>query len=176
MIPVTFQKEMDRLADTFGAYKNERMQLIWLEVKDMPDDWFRATVNDLIGSQRQAPLVDNFRDAVTQWRESDWKQKKKQYAEEAQAFTTRFQSEDLKLICDTIGKRVEGALDDHQWTSFLRMINITAHDSKFNLCNYCEESGILFRKEGDYEFVYRCSCAYGDRHSNLKTLNMGHRI
>lgn len=173
MQPANFQRGMDRLSETFGAYKRERMQLIWLEVKDVPDEWFEKLCSELIGSERQAPLIDRFREEVAKLREQSWRQQKQVYKEEAKVWSSRFGAEDLQMICGAIRRRMSGGMPDADWHSFLKLLKITATECQKFSCERCSESGIVFRREGDYEFAYRCVCRFGDRYPKL-TLNMGY--
>lgn len=58
-----FDKQIDRLRETFGAqhYRDERVGLIIVEVRDMADEWMTRACNLFIGEFRQAPLLPDFR-------------------------------------------------------------------------------------------------------------------
>ncbi len=170
MTPLTFQTEMDRLSDTFGAYKRERMQLIWIEVKDGPDDWFREFVNELIGTERQAPLLDKFREGISKYRERSWKREKQIHQEHVHG--SMMSNDDIQTVCQGILRRIERGMDNKGWDSFIHTLKSSASDSMIDGCNYCDATGRIWQKEGGYEFLFRCSCRYGDKHRNLKTIKL----
>ena len=66
MIEQKFASQINRLVETFGKapYGNERVKLVWMGIRDLPDDWFERTVTEMISSQRQAPLVPDFIEAA----------------------------------------------------------------------------------------------------------------
>lgn len=58
-----FMKHLTRLRESFGGLKDfsdHKAALIWQAVKDGPEHWFEACVNDFIGNRRQAPLLKDF--------------------------------------------------------------------------------------------------------------------
>lgn len=72
-----FQRQMERLSNVFGgAYKTERTQLIWKEMAALPEDAFERVVNKLIGECRQAPMIQDFREAASVEREKIWQRRK----------------------------------------------------------------------------------------------------
>jgi hypothetical protein len=70
-----FQKEMNRLAERFGAqhYKQGFQRLLWKDVKDLSESWFTAILSEFIYCARQAPLGEEFRQKVASEREHQWK-------------------------------------------------------------------------------------------------------
>lgn len=66
----SFNTQMRRLTSQFGekAYGEERWKLIWNEISDLSPEWFRKTVDEMIGNSRLAPLVSEFRDLARQER------------------------------------------------------------------------------------------------------------
>lgn len=72
-----FQVQMNRLANTFGgAYKTERTQIIWREMGNLPEEAFTRMVDKLIGECRQAPMIQEFREAASSEREKIWSKTK----------------------------------------------------------------------------------------------------
>lgn len=72
MNEIQFQYQIRRLQEQFGNqnYSQERIKLIWREVKDIEPFWFEKTVDRFIGECRQAPLLPEFRDAIAVLRET----------------------------------------------------------------------------------------------------------
>lgn len=75
-MPSDFKSQMTRLEETFGsrAMPKERAELIWRTVKDMPFAWLVRIVDQMIGDNRQAPLLRDFRDASYRERQSHFKE------------------------------------------------------------------------------------------------------
>lgn len=78
-----FQTEINRLASVFGgAYKTERAALIWHEMQNLSADSFKRIVDKLIGECRQAPMIQEFREAASPERERMHSIRKSQRAAE----------------------------------------------------------------------------------------------
>ncbi len=73
-----FDGQVKRLSDTFGPqhYKQERLTLLWREVRDFDRRWFERVVDSMIASFKFAPLPADFADAVSGERERRWKERK----------------------------------------------------------------------------------------------------
>lgn len=76
MLPLEFQREMNRLEETFGsrAFPKARVELIWNATSDMDGVWFKRLVDKMIGDLRQPPMVSDFRDAAYRERQSRFSQ------------------------------------------------------------------------------------------------------
>ena len=60
-----FEMQMQRLRDQWpNAYSNERLKLLWMAFKDIGGMDFQEAVDDLLMTQRGAPLVDEISKAV----------------------------------------------------------------------------------------------------------------
>ena len=60
-----FEMQMQRLKDQWpNAYSNERLKLLWMAFKDIGGMDFQEAVDDLLMTQRGAPLVDEISKAV----------------------------------------------------------------------------------------------------------------
>lgn len=136
-----FKRQTDRLIATYGpaAYSEERVTLIWREVGQLDADWLRRTVDFLIGSERQAPLVQAFSEAATRERERAWKQEREREREDARRFfggESMLFDEDRAGFFQTIiarmafnGQRKQGQLSpeeivrgDQHWESFMSIL------------------------------------------------------
>lgn len=81
-----FQVHMNRLANAFGQqyYKQERTEIIWKAIRSLPDKMFSSIVDQLIASERQAPLLPQILDAIDKQRQGGYdpaKDRKKTYWE-----------------------------------------------------------------------------------------------
>lgn len=166
-----FTPQMDRLINTFGksAYGEERTKLIWREVKDFSGAWWEKSVDQLILSSRQAPLLEQFGPLIADERERLWKIEKKKHAQEAKDFfRSSYGPDDVGTICKTIVKRIQGEVSDSDYSTFQKMLNNVAasnpnKNSRTN-CRGCEDSGLIFhRDQENYEWIYRCRCHAGMR-------------
>jgi hypothetical protein len=104
-----FQKQIDRLAETFGAnqYKPERIKLIWNEVSHLSEEWLRNTVDHFIGDFRLSPLVPDFRKEIILERERLWNLEKSKHTRDTLSFSGHtYADEEIKFICEQIRKSI----------------------------------------------------------------------
>jgi hypothetical protein len=168
-----FTLQMNRIASTFGknAYGDERVQIIWREVKDFSTEWMIKTVDRFIGELRQAPLMPEFREEIAREREKLWQVEKKQREKDAKGFFDGiYAPEDKKTICQFIQKRLRHQVSDSDYQTFVSHLKHAASSvadiNQRIKCNACDDSGLVFhRDEENYEWIYRCFCAQGDRQS-----------
>lgn len=74
-----FQTQIGRLGARWPkAHPTEFIALLWREVKDLSDEWLVRTVDELIGSCRQAPLMPDFRQYSSTEKERMWARQKHQ--------------------------------------------------------------------------------------------------
>lgn len=73
-----FNAQVKRLSDTFGGqhYKQERLTILWRDVRDFDRQWFERVVDGLIASSKFAPLPSDFSEAVSAERDRKWRAKK----------------------------------------------------------------------------------------------------
>lgn len=159
-----FMRQVDRLTSTFGknAYGEERVLLIWREIKDLSDNWAEATVDKLIGEHRYAPLLPEFREEISKERERLWRVEKKQHAKEAKQFYSSYQADDIKTICAGIVKRVKGDMSDGDFDNLNQLLNYASKHNPNDTpvqCRTCKDTGKVFTPGNG---VYRCFCHYGD--------------
>lgn len=123
MSPQEFQTQVNRLSDTFGAhaYKTERTKMLWQDVRDFDAKWFEKLVGGLIASSRQAPLPNDFADAISWERERLWKIEKAQNSEDAKDWG-KYAPEDKRTICAMIQKRMAGGVKDEEWGQFVSVL------------------------------------------------------
>ena len=66
MTRMFFMSQVDRMKKFFGAepFHNERLALVWPEVKELPDENFRKIVDQFIGERKPSwpPAVSDFRE------------------------------------------------------------------------------------------------------------------
>ncbi len=134
MTPGQFQPQMNRLIETYGKihYGTERGALIWQTVKDMNGDWFQGIVSGFIGEMRTAPLLNEFRAAVSHEREKRWNAEKVQGGKEAKEFfqNTMFDDESRKSMMATIIDRLQGRVSDQIWNEFVHGISKLTNGSR----------------------------------------------
>lgn len=163
MTEAQFTTQLNRLAETFGkaAYGTERARLIWFEVKDLDATWFMRSVDELIGTMRQAPLMTEFREKVSIERERLWKIEKDRNAREAKAFMrASFGPDDRRWIIQTIIQRGLKEMPDDQWDKFVTTLDHTVMSADPMDCGLCEDTGLVWAKRRDdhTEHVFRCQC------------------
>lgn len=159
-----FQQEMQRLVETFGkaAFGSERAKILWREVGMYSNQWFTQVVDRFIGELRQAPLMPEFREAISKERERLWAIEKKQNEKEAKAFASTFPLEDIGSICRTIVQRIQGGMTDENYNSFIKAVEGASDQDRRASCKHCTGDGLVWEtNEEGYEFIYRCVCDAG---------------
>lgn len=121
-----FIKHVNRLASCFGAtpFSEERRMLIWAAVKNLSEPWFKATVDNMIGSLRQAPLVPDFVEAARfELNRIHEETKRTERGAINERWVSQFTREDERMMADMIRKRLAKQVPDDQWESFLSMLD-----------------------------------------------------
>lgn len=119
-----FAAQMARLSETFGkaAYGNERVRLIWKEVRDLPDPWFQKQVDDWIGGLRTAPLLPEIRTSISIERERSWGRQKANHKEDARAAYKFLNSGESGMFFSTVRNRIKGNVPDDDWGKFMGLL------------------------------------------------------
>lgn len=81
-----FQSQINRLSEHFGKtkYSREFCQLLWKEVEQYPEFWFRSAVDEFIGDLSSSPLIKDFRERLSKEKQkANYREKK---AREEQGF------------------------------------------------------------------------------------------
>lgn len=165
-----FDTQMARLKDTFGdsKYGEERTELIWVEVKNFTEDWFRAVVSELIGSSAFAPLLPAFREHCSKERERLRGIDRQRESNDAREFWSlhSFPTDEVKLIFDMTRAQMRGEIDDVKWESFQSQLkNIGMSGPNAPKCKRCEDDGLVWSEyvhDGKpYSQVHRCRCHAG---------------
>jgi hypothetical protein len=120
-----FAVHMQRLVDTFGdrAYPPERMKLIYQEVADFGDTWWKLEVDKLIGNHRIAPLLSEIREAAAREREGRAYREKMKHRVESENAYKRLSREELSTIFRGLKKRISGEMPDQEFENFTRLLN-----------------------------------------------------
>ena len=162
-----FVKQMNRLASVFGAnpYPEERRNLIWNEMNTLSVAAFTRMVSEMIGNQRQAPLLPEFRELAGREREAEWEAQKRVHAREAkEAMRTLFSPEDIKFFCKSICDRIKGELPDDKFHGLTRMLKEMPGPPR---CPFCDGTGYIWESYPDSgDTVYRCKCPEGEKKPN----------
>jgi hypothetical protein len=166
-----FTQQMNRIASTYGknTYGDERVQIIWREVKDFSSEWMIKTVDRFIGELRQAPLMPEFREEIAKEREKLWYIEKKQRQRDAKDFFDGiYAPDDKRTICQFIQKRLRHEVSDSDYQTFVTHLNHAASSipgsNQRRKCSACDDSGLVFHRDQEsYEWAYRCYCAQGEK-------------
>ena len=120
-----FVTQIDRLKNTYGdkQYPEERVKVIWSEVKDRASAWLERQVSHWIASSRMAPLLPEIRDAMSLEREHMHSKDKQRYSREARETFTLWASGESGVIFQTIIKRIQGQVLDSDWDAFMSGLN-----------------------------------------------------
>lgn len=119
-----FQPGMQRLTKTWErVYSEERVRIIFEAVRDLNSSWWSKTVDGFIGYSRQAPLMPEIMERVSEERERLREiQKRQESADSKHAMQSLYSNEDIKSICKQIRERIEGRMGDQDFGSFSKLI------------------------------------------------------
>lgn len=166
-----FNKQIERLKETFGEGKfgEERVSLIWREVKSFDAKWFEHAVDGFIGDRAFAPLMPEFRTETVKERERKRILERDSEANDAKAFMQiKFPDDDVRNIVQMCIKRITGGVPDTEWE---RMQGDLKHAGEYVQkveCERCEDNGILFWRARGYLKSGRCTCKAGvDKHGQV---------
>lgn len=122
-----FEKGVNRLRDVYGDrfYPDERVKVLWQEVKDLPDSWFDSVVTRFIAEHDRAPMIPQFREEISKYRERVHYAQKREHKEDALEFWSSFEGEDLHTICENIRKIAEGKATEQDKAKFQELLNST---------------------------------------------------
>ena len=170
----SFQREMDRLVETFGGqhYKSQRLELIWREVKDFSDTWFQTIVDRLIGECRYAPLLPEFREESSKERERVRACDRSAEAKDGKTFFLgTYLIDEIKTICQYILKRFAGGVLDPDYQNFIKHLIHAAQVMSVKTgpasCKSCEGEGYVLWNSGiPGDYAFRCYCIIGQKKSN----------
>ncbi len=113
----------------------------------------------MVGNLRFAPVVENFREAVSIERERVHNLTKRIYRDDAKEFYAgaKISDDDVAMFMKTIRGRMTRQVNDNEWDAFMGLLNSVCGHSP-TVCKKCSGAGILF-ESGDY--VNRCRCPIG---------------
>lgn len=157
-----FQTQIARMASTFGKvhFSPERVQLVWGDVGSLNLGWFRAVCDDMIATERHAPMPAAFSLAASEERERLWKIDKAKGANETKgAMKSLFGPSDISMLCKSVMNRIEGKMNDDAFKAFNNLFKDMP--SPRACCTICDDSGYVFRREEENECVSRCICNEG---------------
>lgn len=115
-----FDRNILRLQNRWkNVYVDELKAILWKEFGTLPPGSFERIVTKLIGEERQAPLMAEFRREAAIERERLRGQQKDQEHAEAQTFWRgSANDEEKEMIFTTIRERAKGNVSDEDWKCF----------------------------------------------------------
>lgn len=120
-----FNEQITRLRSVYGEnnFQKEQLRMIWEEVKDFTDEWFKKTVNLMISTMHHAPKVVDFHDQALIERERLGVLEKQERRREAEEFfKSTHHPENQRWMFQTIIKRMNNDLSEEEWQKFTRVI------------------------------------------------------
>jgi hypothetical protein len=157
-----FLSEIQKLVNSFGKtqYSQDRIDIIWVAVQDLSDDWFKLVVRGMLLTERQAPLPSAIVSLAERERLTlNWSahQAEQENQEDLELKNSIYTDEDRKMFLKTITDRIQGKVSDDDWAAFNSLIKNPP--SQTRVCKYCKNSGVLVTKKTNY--VYKCNCDKG---------------
>jgi hypothetical protein len=117
-----FAKEVEKLRNVWRlSYPDERMNVIWKEVRGIESWEWKAMVDRVLGSFKSAPLAKDFASLVSGLRSQKYNVSKMNEAEDIAAFYSipkEVGQKRLRFIMD----RVNGKVSDEDFEEFKRRL------------------------------------------------------
>ena len=154
-----FKKQFDRMVTEYGdkSYGPQKTALIWREVQALSMDWFSTTIDQLLATERYAPLPSAFADAASDERNRIYQKEKLKNKNEAESNFRGLPLSEQAVIWDTLKTRVRGEFPEESWVSFLSLIrDIPSHTPRG--CRRCDNEGVVLEPGN---VIYRCYCSAG---------------
>ena len=152
-----FLGQIDRLRNQFGvrAYGNEKIELIWQEVRNISDANLKNIIDDFIADAKFSPTRKDFMMAIGEKRIQVYEKEKKNYADEARKLTPENYKSGMKVL----GGILNGQYSPEQINSWVKQSK-----EKQLACKKCNGSGFVWAKEKDsfYDnYCFKCICPIG---------------
>lgn len=151
-----FTNAMSKLINRFGVkyYNSDVLILIYQEIKVLDSKQVHNLINELLGSAHRAPLVPDFRNAVSKTREITWVEEKKKNTRISKNFLKQEDfTRGFKLISEMLNK------NDFTQSRKLERFCETAHMSDCKMCN--GEGKLIAYDKRNIEYRFKCSCEIG---------------
>lgn len=133
MTYLEFNAGMLRLKNTYEAkyYPPERVKVLWHEIQGFSSQWFMHVVDEFIGSMRQAPLLNEFREAMSKEREKVAYKDKMQHSQDAHDFfNATYQDDDIAEICTNIRKIIRGVSSPKETEQYIQLLQHAADNNR----------------------------------------------
>lgn len=123
-----FEMQLDRLRERFGkqTYTAEFVKILWREVSNLADSDFICMVDRFIGDSRQAPIMPDFRDALSFIREKQSLREKKEFSQ-----TTKSAFENITLV-DFIKRTIDNG-KTHDLDGLVKLFGIEWVEKRYEM-------------------------------------------
>lgn len=162
-----FTNGIGRLISQFGRshYSDERVNLIFQQVRHLPASWWQKTVDKFLLEARQAPLMQEIAAEMAFERERSQTSKRNEQLEPEEGAIT-FSPEEQAELLKAIRLRAAGALSDEAWANVKSMLNNAIRNT--GACVYCDGNGVLTATvrsgpEQGNRYAFRCDCPAGEQ-------------
>jgi hypothetical protein len=143
MTPTEFEFQMARLSKAAGrAVTPEKKVLIWDRFKQYLSYQLSAAVDHMIGEDKKITLSE-MELAFAFKREQRYRQTKAQLQQDSADFwSSRYHSDEVKQIVDTIKRRLAGQVGDAEYASFVNDLKTVAdrNEADARKKSYAEKS------------------------------------
>jgi hypothetical protein len=160
-----YKQQIARLRSVYGDrnYPDERVMVLWGEVKEFPFFWFKKIVDRFIGESLKPPMLPEFRTEAAKERERQREKEKTDERKTGKEFLGQvYGPEEVQTIASMIKRRLQGKVDDVVWNEFMAQIDSSRFED--SLCMSCEDSGLIFKtNDSGIESVCRCKCPAGQK-------------
>ncbi len=176
MTTPVFAKQIERLRGTYGerAYPKERMSLFWLAFERVTDEVFSEAVDELIATNRSAPLLREIESAVSEAKVRDAERRRLSGAgyletlRDAQAKAPNQQTKEFAKGCvDLVTRLTSRKISKEHFLQACDMLDLAAREMNRGFCGKCGGDGyVRALNTKQNEILHLCDCPTGMRHPN----------
>lgn len=119
-----FSVQLDRLRNVYGDkfYPDERIKILWEEIKGFPMPWLDRVVSLWIGDRKDPPLMPQFREEMSKERERTHFVAKKEQSKDAREIWSTLSGDEIQNICGLTRRRMAGGMNDIDWSNFQKTL------------------------------------------------------
>lgn len=120
-----FDRNVSRLGSRWkNVYVDEFKAILWKELGMLPPGAFERICTKLIGEERQAPLMAEFRREAAVERERQWAKEKQEHKQDSKEFWHGTSTdEERTMMFQAIRSRIKGEMPDADWKCFLTLLD-----------------------------------------------------
>jgi hypothetical protein len=138
-----YQNQLERLRKEFGKpFGEERSQLLWAEVKNFSDGWFKETISLKLRYSEKMPLPCHFDDDIAQEKERQRQMERHKEKSGSNWEKSRHSDADHAFMFSELIEIIKQKKTADQVDSFISMV-----DPREAKCIQCDDRNVYFNQQ-----------------------------